>query len=192
MINLHDWREMPEVEQLRQGDTYTHVWENKSLLRKRITNTTVQGNCIVQRGLVAQPHLLTNSIQEGNSSAWDCGLDVSPVPDWGTEPSQAEQNLEIKGNRKRMRRNKQEDIALTEVSSISFYHQRNRKVKQEKITINATVKGRRSWRERSHYQSTNIWLFHCCEQNVNKQGIIYKRGCATHGVHSCTTSITSE
>lgn len=42
MINLHDWREMDDIQQLRQGDSYMHVWENKSLLRKPITNTLIQ------------------------------------------------------------------------------------------------------------------------------------------------------
>lgn len=27
MIAIHDWQEMDNVQELRQGDTYTHVWE---------------------------------------------------------------------------------------------------------------------------------------------------------------------
>lgn len=119
----------------REIHTYTHIRENKSLLRKPITNTMVQGNYVVQGVLVAQPHnLLTNSINQGNSSARDGGLDMSTAPEWGTDPKEAEDNLDVKANRKRMRGNTQEDIALTEVSNISFDHQRNRKIKRENIT----------------------------------------------------------
>lgn len=45
---------------------------------------------------MAQLHMLMNSINAGNSSTWDCGLDISTAPEWGTEPSQAEENLDIK------------------------------------------------------------------------------------------------
>lgn len=37
-----------------------------------------------------------------------------------------------------MRRSREEDIALTEVSKISFDHQRQQKFKKEKIIVNRT------------------------------------------------------
>lgn len=38
MIQLHDWREMPNITKVRQGDSFTHVWRNHSLLRKSLSN----------------------------------------------------------------------------------------------------------------------------------------------------------
>lgn len=32
MIDLHDWREMDNIVKLRQGDNYTHIWNNQGLL----------------------------------------------------------------------------------------------------------------------------------------------------------------
>lgn len=77
---IQDWREMDNVQQLRQRDTYSHVWENKSLLRKLITNTLIQGNYVVQGSLLANSDLLTSGINQGMPSAWDCGLDISTGP----------------------------------------------------------------------------------------------------------------
>lgn len=84
--------------------------------------------------VVAQLHFLMSSINTGNSSAWDGGLDMSTAPEWGTDAKQAEENLDAGGYRKRMRKNIQEDIALTEVANISFDHRRTRKVKRENLT----------------------------------------------------------
>lgn len=94
----------------------------------------VQGNYVVQGALIAQPHMLTNSINKGISSAWDGDLDMSTAPEWGTDSKDAEENLDIRASRKRMRKNTQEDIALTEVSNISFDHQRNRNIRRENVT----------------------------------------------------------
>lgn len=41
MIDLHDWREMDNIVKLRKGDTYTHIWNNPSLLRKLCTDRRI-------------------------------------------------------------------------------------------------------------------------------------------------------
>lgn len=94
MIKLPDWREMPTVKHLRQGDTFTHVWHNHSLLRKPITNIMMQQNYYVQGSMVPEPSIIKSSITGGKSMAWDSGLDVSTTPRYGTTVQDAESNLE--------------------------------------------------------------------------------------------------
>lgn len=133
MIILHDWREMPDVKRVRQGDTFTHMWHNHSLLRKLITNVMTQGNYVVQGGIIATPGLLKSTIQQGNPSAWDSGLDISTAPKYGTLIKEAESNLARNQPRKRMRAETQDDLCMTEVADIAFDHQRGRKTNASKI-----------------------------------------------------------
>lgn len=124
---------MPTVKKIRQGDSFTHVWHNHSLLRKPITNVMMQQNYYIQGSMVAEPSLLTSSVRGGVSIAWDAGLDVSTAPKYGTIAKEAETNLGQGKPRKRMRNERQEDLALTEVADIAFDHQRSRKTNNTKL-----------------------------------------------------------
>lgn len=58
MIDLHDWREMDNVVKLRQGDTYTHIWKNPSLLRKPLTNIYTHDDYTIMGSIVCKPDLM--------------------------------------------------------------------------------------------------------------------------------------
>lgn len=135
MISLHDWREMPNIQKLHQGDTFTHIWHNHSLLRKPLTNVMTQGNYVILGSMMTEPGLMTSSISGGMATAWDSGLDVSTAPKYGTTTADAETNLEWKKARKRMRTETQEDLVQTEIATIAFDHQRAR-------TTNSTEPGK--------------------------------------------------
>lgn len=138
MMLLHDWREMPDVKKLRQGDTFTHIWNNHSLLRKPITNVMTQGNYVVQGSLMSGTSLIETSIAGGIPTAWDSGLDISTAPKYGTLIKEAESNLAHGVARKRMRTERQDDLCMTEVADIAFDHQRGRKTNSSKI-VNETL-----------------------------------------------------
>lgn len=161
MIKLHDWREMPNVQNVRQGDTFTHIWHNHSLLKKPLTNIMTQGNYVVQGSMIAEPSLMTGSISGGLPTAWDSGLDVSTAPKYGTTLKDAESNLETKKPRKRMRTETQEDLVQTEVSDIAFDHQRARK-------INATEVGKIKQLRLANHQQTSGCM------TVNNRTVINK------------------
>lgn len=127
MIELHDWREMPNVKLIRQGDTFTHIWHNRSLLRKPITNVMTQSNYVIQGSMVSKPDLIKSSITGSRLTAWGSSLDISTAPKYGTILNDAEANLESKKARKRMRTETQEDLVMAEVVDIAFDHQRSRK-----------------------------------------------------------------
>lgn len=38
MIELHDWRELPNVKQIRQSDIFTQMWNNRSFLSQSQTS----------------------------------------------------------------------------------------------------------------------------------------------------------
>lgn len=93
-IKLHDWREMPTVKHIRQGDSFKHVWHNHSLLRRPITNLMMQQNYYVQGSMVAELSIITSSINGSRSTAWDSGSDVRMAPRYGTTVANSETNLE--------------------------------------------------------------------------------------------------
>lgn len=126
MIDLHDWREMPTVKKIRQGDSFTHIWQNHSLFRKPLTNTFTQNNYVVNGSMLSDPTLLRSGLQNDVSTAWDYGLDVSTAPDYGTYAINVENNLDHGKERKRMREEDEEDIAMTEISDLAFDHQQIR------------------------------------------------------------------
>lgn len=128
MIELHDWRELPNVKQIRQGDTFTQMWNNRSFLRKPITNIMTQGNYIIQGSIESKPDLIKCSIAGGIPIAWDSGLDVSTAPRYGTTLRDAQTNLESKQPRNRMRTEMQDDLVMTEVADIAFDHQRSLRI----------------------------------------------------------------
>lgn len=90
------------------------MYGKTSLLRKLITNTLIQGNYVVQGSLCVNSDLLTSGINQGMPSTWDCNLDISTGPNWGTDPEKAEKNLDDEGYRLRTRNMTQEDLCLTE------------------------------------------------------------------------------
>lgn len=63
MIVLHDWMEMDDIVKLRQGDTFTHIWNNPSLLRRPLTNIYVQDQYTVMEAIMAEAHLISSEIQ---------------------------------------------------------------------------------------------------------------------------------
>lgn len=126
MTKLHNWREMPTVKKIRQGDSYTHIWRNHSLLKKPLSNVMTQQNYWIQGSIIAQSAPMTSSISGGLSTAWDSGLDVSTAPKYGTNVKDAEDNLAVGcKSRKKCRQATQEDLAMTEIADIAFDHQQS-------------------------------------------------------------------
>ena len=92
---------MTNVKKLHQGDTFTYIWHNHSLLRKPLTNVMTQGNYVIQGSMIAEPILMMSNIQGGTPTAWDSGLDISTAPKYGTICMDAESNLEYTINREK-------------------------------------------------------------------------------------------
>lgn len=126
MTDLHDWREMDDVIKLRQGDTYTHIWKNPSLLRKLLMNIYVQDNYTIQGPMVCILDLMMLEIQGGFLTAWDGGLDVATGPKFGTLAKETESNFKHGEERKRIRPSNQEDIAMTEISNLNYDYKQQR------------------------------------------------------------------
>lgn len=125
MIDLHDWREMPSVKKkLRQGDSFSQLWQNHSLLRRPLTNMYTQDNYVITGSILSQPELMRNSISNDIKTGWDYGLDISTAPDYGTYAIDAETDLDHDAARKRK---SMEDVCMSEVSDLSFDHHQRRK-----------------------------------------------------------------
>lgn len=83
---------MDNVVKLRQGNTFTHIWNNPSLLRKPLTNIYMQDNYTIMGAIMAESHLISLKIQSGYPTAWDGELDVATGPKFGMLAKDAESN----------------------------------------------------------------------------------------------------
>lgn len=129
MIQLHDWREMPGVVRLRQGDTFTHVWNNHNLLRTPIIKEMARGNYVANRSTLNPAKLLKTEIDSGSGSTRDSGLVGSTALKQETIIEQTEADLQRGGPRKRQRTlNELTDIAFDQQSRIQTNSTKERQV----------------------------------------------------------------
>lgn len=96
--------------------------------------------------MISNPVLITNLLNSGVKTAWDCGLSVATAPAYGTLLRKAEDTVR-QGARKQQRKETQEDLVQTEVSDLNFDHQQVHKTNTSdagkkdptKINIGATT-----------------------------------------------------
>ncbi|CAE1233600.1 unnamed protein product [Acanthosepion pharaonis] len=132
MIDLHDWREMLSIKKLRQGDSFSHLWQNHSLLRKPLTNMYTQDNYVITGSMLSQPEVMRSSLSNDIKTGWDFGLDISMAPDYGTYAIDAETDLYHNVARKRMRTDAMENVSMNEVADMTFDHHQLRKTNDTK------------------------------------------------------------
>lgn len=88
----------------------------------------MQDNYTIMAAIMAELHLILSEIQAGYLTARDSGLDVETGPKFGTLAKDAESNWMHGENRKRMRANYQEDMAMTEIADINYDFQVQTKI----------------------------------------------------------------
>lgn len=121
IIKFHDWREMHNTFKVRQGDVFTHNWDNPSQLSIPLTNVALSDSYTIHRCILNYGTSLNTQTQLGYNYTWDGCLDVTTAPQTGVEGKNHHEGFGEQ--RKRMRAENYEDLAYTEISDINYDHQ---------------------------------------------------------------------